>query len=60
MKPMLPSEQEKSPISKEQPDAKIPLTRPVPRRRRPTIIDGPFTESKELLGGWWPPGAKRR
>ena len=29
------------------------------RRRRPTILDGPFTESKELLGGAWPPGWAR-
>jgi hypothetical protein len=30
------------------------------RRRKPTVIDGPFTESKELLGGSWPTGSVRR
>jgi len=30
------------------------------RRRKPTITDGPFTETKELLGGWAPPGSVRR
>jgi hypothetical protein len=32
----------------------------VPVRRRKTIIDGPFAESKELFGGQWPPGSSRR
>ena len=34
-----------------------------PRRRLPrklVIIDGPFTESKEMLGGFSPPGSVRR
>lgn len=35
-------------------------TRPAGRRRKATVIDGPFTESKELLGGQWPPGWVRR
>jgi len=30
------------------------------RRRKPVIIDGPFTESKEMLGGFSPPGSARR
>lgn len=30
------------------------------RRRKPIIIDGPFTESKEMLGGFSPPGSVRR
>lgn len=30
------------------------------RRRKPTITDGPFAETKELLGGWSPPGSVRR
>jgi hypothetical protein len=30
------------------------------RRRKPTITDGPFTESKELIGGSTPPNATRR
>jgi hypothetical protein len=29
------------------------------RRRRQTIVDGPFTESKELFGGQWPPSSVR-
>jgi len=32
----------------------------VRRRRRQTILDGPYTESKELFGGQWPPGWTRR
>lgn len=31
-----------------------------PVRRRKTIIDGPFAESKELFVGQWPPGSSRR
>ena len=30
------------------------------RRRKPPITDGPFAETKELLGGWSPPGSARR
>jgi hypothetical protein len=29
------------------------------RRRKPTILDGPFTESKEMLGGYRPPNSAR-
>jgi hypothetical protein len=29
-------------------------------RRRQTIVDGPYTESKELFGGQWPPASTRR
>jgi len=60
MKPMLPQKQDEGSVLKKQPDAKLERRQPAPRRRRRTIIDGPFTESKELLGGSWPPGAKRR
>lgn len=34
--------------------------RPRVRRRKPPITDGPFAETKELLGGWAPPGSARR
>lgn len=35
--------------------------RPERRRRKPTVIDGPFTETKELFGGdFGPPREKRR
>jgi hypothetical protein len=34
--------------------------RPRVRRRKPPITDGPFAESKEMLGSYSPPGAARR
>jgi hypothetical protein len=33
---------------------------PARRRRKPSYTDGPFTESKELLGGIEPPGGSGR
>jgi hypothetical protein len=33
---------------------------PARRRRKPNYTDGPFTESKELLGGAEPPSGARR
>ena len=30
------------------------------RPRKPTITDGPFAETKEMLGGYQPPGSVRR
>jgi hypothetical protein len=41
-----------------EPERRTP--QPRVRRRKPPITDGPFAESKEMLGGYAPPGASRR
>ena len=73
MSPILPHD-EREPLSDEHaedsytsgalvngpPDSSDGKRRPRVRGRKPPITDGPFTETKELLGGWAPPGSARR
>jgi hypothetical protein len=42
------------------PDSSDDARGPRVRRRKPPITDGPFTETKELLGGWASPDSARR
>ena len=42
------------------PDSGDDRRRPRVRRRKPPVTDGPFAETKELIGGWTPPGSARR
>jgi len=39
---------------------RVAVARSQRRRRRRTFTDGPFTESKELIGAYRPPNASRR
>lgn len=42
------------------PDSSAMERRPRVRRRTLPFTDGPFAETKEMLGGWAPPGSMRR
>ncbi|HEV8497976.1 MAG TPA: hypothetical protein VGQ56_13975 [Gemmatimonadaceae bacterium] len=48
------------PVNGRAPDSSANQRQPHVRRRTATITDGPFAETKELLGGWTPPASARR